>query len=265
MSRGFRLADDWDELASVIPRRTRLDFLQFALDIVGLADQSGASDAVNGFISLLRGDILGAAISFVSILPLGDLAKTGKLAKYADTVRDVVSIALRNPKAAWALRTPMRQLRSIMNDVMRLLSRSDNSISRDAVRLLQSIQDQIARYFDKITALERFGSARVARQRGRVYTAGQYVSPTIRGSRVTVAGVVNSVETAVSSGSSRALRDQATELLDRMALSDWWEITAGVHRSVDPSRHVTVRLSQFSKQIHLRMNQAGELIGISYG
>ncbi len=50
----LRLLDD-------VPQSTRWDIVQLALDLVGLVNP--AADAASGFISLLRGDLIGAAIT----------------------------------------------------------------------------------------------------------------------------------------------------------------------------------------------------------
>ncbi len=49
----LRLLDD-------VPQSTRWDIVQLALDLVGLVNPAAAA---SGFISLLRGDLIGAAIT----------------------------------------------------------------------------------------------------------------------------------------------------------------------------------------------------------
>lgn len=63
----------------------KLDLAQAALDVVGIADPTPISDGLNGIISLVRGDFVGAGLSLVSIVPYaGDaLAKTAKGARLA--------------------------------------------------------------------------------------------------------------------------------------------------------------------------------------
>ena len=61
---------------------TPLEITQLVLDLVGIVDPSGVSDAASGLISLFKGDWLGAGLSAMSMLPVGDvLAKFPKLAK----------------------------------------------------------------------------------------------------------------------------------------------------------------------------------------
>jgi hypothetical protein len=70
-----------------------LDLAQAALDVAGIVDPTPVSDLVNGAISLGRGDLLGAGLSLISVVPyVGDaLAKTTKGARLAKKIS-----ALRN-------------------------------------------------------------------------------------------------------------------------------------------------------------------------
>ena len=72
-------------------RELMLDIGQLVLDVVGIFDPTPASDGANVLISLARGDLFGAGISAISIVPfVGDLAKVGKLGKWAQTVEAAV-------------------------------------------------------------------------------------------------------------------------------------------------------------------------------
>jgi hypothetical protein len=74
-------------------RELGLDLAQAALDVAGIVDPTPVSDLVNGAISLGRGDLLGAGLSLISVVPyVGDaLAKTTKGARLAKKIS-----ALRN-------------------------------------------------------------------------------------------------------------------------------------------------------------------------
>ena len=65
--------------------------LQTGLDIVGFIPVIGdVADAINGVISLARGDIVGAVISFIAVVPfIGDAAKGFK---YLDKASDLLKI-----------------------------------------------------------------------------------------------------------------------------------------------------------------------------
>lgn len=125
------------------------DLTQMGIDIVGIVDPTGLADGANAFISLGRaglslwngrgGEALGhlgnGALSAVSILPLGDLAKAGKIGKWADTVSDAIGAAARNPLVKEAV-TPM------LREISANLSRIPQGVI-DA--LPQGAQDSIAR------------------------------------------------------------------------------------------------------------------------
>ena len=77
-------------------RDALLDMTQMGLDIIGIFDPTPVSDGVNGAISLARGDWLGAGISAVSMVPyVGDLAKAGKIGKWAQTVANGAELVAR--------------------------------------------------------------------------------------------------------------------------------------------------------------------------
>lgn len=64
-------------------KELKLDEMQSALDLAGIADPTPISDAASGLISLARGDWFGAGMSLVSMIPyVGDaVGKTAKGAK----------------------------------------------------------------------------------------------------------------------------------------------------------------------------------------
>ena len=81
-----------------------LDGLQFALSVAGVFDPTPTCDAIDGLISLLRGDYVGAGISALSMLPyVGDAAKLGRLGKFADTAAQAGDLAKSAPPTAAAL------------------------------------------------------------------------------------------------------------------------------------------------------------------
>ena len=73
-----------------------LDGVQGVLDVVGLVPGFGEiADGINGVISLARGDYVGAALSFTSMIPIvGDaIGKSGKVARaIANKADDVLAI-----------------------------------------------------------------------------------------------------------------------------------------------------------------------------
>jgi len=93
------------------PRRSEsggsvVDRVQTALDVGGCFPLVGeACDLVNAGISLVRGDYLGAGLSLLSVIPLGDIAgKGGKLARRAAKYGDEAAAAVRGASNARGVR-----------------------------------------------------------------------------------------------------------------------------------------------------------------
>ncbi len=94
------------------------DLTQMTLDIVGIFDPTGISDGANALISAGRGDWVGAGLSAVSIIPfVGDLAKAGKLGKWASTVNKAVDAAANNPATRKMLEPTLKQLQSTLHSI----------------------------------------------------------------------------------------------------------------------------------------------------
>lgn len=99
-------------------RELLLDLGQMALDIAGLIDPTPISDGLNAVISIGRGDVLGAVTSGVSMVPYaGDLAKAGKLGRYAETMANAVDLARTNAAFAQAARPVLDKLRGVLDGV----------------------------------------------------------------------------------------------------------------------------------------------------
>lgn len=94
------------------------DVTQMALDIIGIFDPTGISDGANALISLGRGDWVGAGLSAISIVPfVGDLAKAGKLGKWASTMTKAIEAAASNPAARQALEPMFKKLQSALHAI----------------------------------------------------------------------------------------------------------------------------------------------------
>jgi len=63
------------------------DLLQMALDLAGIFDATGLSDALGALLSAARGDYWGAVCNVVSIVPGADAAKLAKIPGYTRTVK----------------------------------------------------------------------------------------------------------------------------------------------------------------------------------
>jgi hypothetical protein len=99
-------------------RALALDLTQMGLDIAGIIDPTPISDGTNGVISLFRGDLLGAGISVVGFIPyLGDLAKLGKVKKWAETIGRVVDLARTNARFAEFVRFGMQKIKGLLDRI----------------------------------------------------------------------------------------------------------------------------------------------------
>lgn len=84
-----------------------LDLAQSAVDIAGIADPTPISDAIGAGMSLYRGDLVGAGLSLVSMIPyagdaLGKTAKGARLAKKMAALKKKISGAIAAVKKARA-------------------------------------------------------------------------------------------------------------------------------------------------------------------
>lgn len=112
MSKAIAKASDLSDLKHGL----KLDMATFALDMVGIIDPTGIADATSGFISLWRGDWLGAGLSFLGIFAgIGDLAKFGKLGKYAKSLEKVVELARKDPGFAKEVMPHLKELKGVFS------------------------------------------------------------------------------------------------------------------------------------------------------
>lgn len=108
------------------------DLTQMALDLTGIVDPTPVSDGTNLVISLGRGagelfsgnwskagdHGLNAVLSGVGIVPyVGDVAKLGKLGKWAETVTKAVDAAINNSAARQALEPALKKLHDAIGTI----------------------------------------------------------------------------------------------------------------------------------------------------
>ena len=95
-----------------------LDITQMALDIAGIFEPTPFADLSSGGISVWRGDWIGAATSGLGLIPyLGDLAKAGRLGKYAQTLQSAIALSARSPRFAAWLRPMLQRLSGLFNSI----------------------------------------------------------------------------------------------------------------------------------------------------
>lgn len=118
-----------------------LDVTQMTLDVAGIFDPTPATDGINAAISLFRGDLLGAGISAISMVPfIGDLAKAGKLGRWAQTLDGVVRMAADNP----AFRRMVEPMLSKLGDAISAIPQSVMANLPDSVQsALRGARSQI--------------------------------------------------------------------------------------------------------------------------
>jgi hypothetical protein len=102
--------------ADDLKQALKLDLATFVLDMVGVVDPTGTADVASGAISLWRGEWLSAGISFLGVFAgLGDLAKFGKLRKYADSVEKAIDLARRDKGFALEIRESLKGLKGVFD------------------------------------------------------------------------------------------------------------------------------------------------------
>lgn len=138
------------ELASKRPspvdvKTLALDVGQVALDIVGIFEPTPFADLTNAGISVLRGDVFGAVTSAAGTLPyVGDLAKAGKLGKWAQTAGRAVDAALASPAAMRLLLPALDKLSAAVRAIPdAVLARAPKPV-RSTIAGLRSQLDRIA-------------------------------------------------------------------------------------------------------------------------
>ena len=122
-----------------------LDITQIGLDIVGIFEPTPFADGANTLISLGRGDWLGAGLSVLGIVPyLGDLAKLGKLGKWAKTVANGVELAAKNPAAAKILEPALRKVHDAIKAIPEGVLKK---LPDDAREAIQGMKKQLDEFF----------------------------------------------------------------------------------------------------------------------
>ena len=135
-----------------------VDLLQMALDLTGIVDPSPISDGSNAVISLGRsisslfsgewsaagGHLVNGVISAVGIIPaLGDLAKAGKIGKWAQTVSDAVAMMSRNPELARTLEPALREIKGLVDRIPQSALDALPSGARQSIERMKTQLDEV--------------------------------------------------------------------------------------------------------------------------
>ena len=194
------------KLLDDVPHDLKLDIVQFGLDLAGMVNP--VADAASALVSLLRGDLLGAAISAVGIIPIGDMARLGKFPKYRKAVARLVELAKKSPRLARAMETSFKQLDELLVTTLATLEKSSDRLLTEAANELKLIRGSLGNYFrnlKKLKDIAGFGAGLMARRNGR--SAGQFAIQR-GGRRITanVEEVVGMLEEAMESGRHPGVR-----------------------------------------------------------
>lgn len=149
-------------------REAALDIGQFVLDMVGIFEPTPVADLTSAIISVCRGDVAGAAISGLSVVPYaGDLAKLTKVQRYTQSIDSAIALARSSPRFAAVLQPLLARL---LNALSRLPIRRLPPSVRDAiVRMDRTIRDFLPETMWALSRCDRlteqllklvFGSAR---------------------------------------------------------------------------------------------------------
>lgn len=245
--------DEIQQLLAKLPNDIKLDLVQFALDLVGLVNP--AADVASAGISLWRGDFFGAAISAVSIIPIGDVLKIAKLGKYAKTFETLVTRVVPNNPALYKELTPaMEQFRSLLATI----PAGNPSV--------ETIREMVSRFF-KNAELHRLSSgvkslenwASFAKRRGR------WKDPAYAKHGTTPEDVVDRLLNAAEHGNHTSLRLNAKEMLQQMGQKDWL-LSAGPHKTtataggvLDRTPHITLEVAGQPHAYHVRLDHQGHV------
>jgi hypothetical protein len=157
------------------PVQLGLDLGQMALDITGIVDPTPISDGSNAVISVGRsigslfsgdfgeagGHLLNAGISAVAIVPaLGDVAKAGKIGKWAQTVADSVSAIAHNPAARAALEPALRTIKDAIDKIPQSALDALPSSARESIEgMKRQLDDHFAQPAAPSTTAPRLADA----------------------------------------------------------------------------------------------------------
>ncbi len=129
------------DLRSLPPEQQELllDVAQFTLDVIGIFEPTPFADLTNAAVSLIRGDLGGAVLSGLGVIPyLGDLAKLGKAPKYLRSIERAIAAARNDVRFARLLTPILEKLQAGLRMI-------------PVHRLPQAIRDAIERMYRMIT------------------------------------------------------------------------------------------------------------------
>ena len=158
-----------------------LDLTQVALDVVGIFEPTPFADGTNAIISAGRGNWLDAGLSVLGIVPyLGDLAKVGKMGKWAKTVANAVELAAGNATARKALEPALRKVFDAVNKVPDSVLKK---LPDDARKAIEGMKKQLDEFFGAAAAKFSNAVTQTASRIGIPPAKVQSILDTAKGSR----------------------------------------------------------------------------------
>jgi hypothetical protein len=245
--------DEIQKLLAKLPNELKLDLVQFGLDLIGIVNP--AADVANAGISLWRGDFFGAAISAISIIPIGDVLKIAKLGKYAKTFETLVTRVVPNNPALYKELAPvMEQFRSLLAKVP-----AGNAS-------VEKIRDMVNRFF-RNAELHRLSSGAKALEDWASFAKkrGRWKDPAYAKRGTSPEDVVDRLMNAAENGGHTSLRINAKAMIQEMGKKDW-VISAGPHRTsataggvMDKTPHITLEIAGQPYAYHVRLDHKGNI------
>ena len=215
-------------------RERLLDLSQMVLDLAGFVDPTPFSDGSNAAISISRGDWFGAGLSGISLIPyVGDLAKIGKLGRWAQAVHKSVELARRNARFGERMRPVFAKLSNVLDQI------PSSMLPESAQATLNRIKSELASVLGASMRLPRLALLEKYLQHGYRYIDELPLPPPPAN-----AGALWSKLGAIEPGTEGAV------LAERMARADN-KVTL----------EMTLEASEFQARYKLAMAQLKEQLG----
>jgi hypothetical protein len=133
--------------AGVDPTELALDLTQIGLDIVGIFEPTPFADGANTLMSWGRGDFWGGVMSAAGMIPyVGDLAKLGKMGKWAKTVANAVEMASSSPALARKLEPGLKAIKEAVDAIPQ--AALDN-LPKEAREAMVSMKSKLDDFFTR--------------------------------------------------------------------------------------------------------------------
>jgi hypothetical protein len=119
------------------------DLAQIGLDITGIFDPTPILDGANGVISLFRGDLKGAIISAISIVPgAGDSAKIAKIQNWSETLDKVLRLISTNTRAGELLKPALKLIANALEKISpELMSKLPEPLQKFIQKTLNNLKN----------------------------------------------------------------------------------------------------------------------------